>query len=113
MVRIFAIELRSQRFGFVLLEGASTLLDWGISGYRRNIPEVLRHKITSAADLFGPFLIVLRYDPTNRPNVSACFKVLEQESRRLSLPLEILTTSTIQKHFSLRGRRNKYEISQV
>src|SRR6185312_1650468 len=105
MVRIFAIELRSQRFGFVLLEEASTLLDWGISGYRRNVPEVLRHKITSAAELFAPFLIVLRY-PTNRPNVSACFEVLEQESRRLSLPLEILTTSAVREHFSSRGRHN-------
>ena len=112
-IRVLAIELRSQRFGFVLLEGHNTLLDWGICGYRRNISNILSRRLSTAASLFAPFLIVVRH--RNRPKVlrNASLELLEQEAQRFSLSLEVLTASAVQEHFERHGGRNKYEISRI
>jgi hypothetical protein len=115
--RVFVIDFRSQRFGFVLLEERGTLLDWGVCGYRTSVPKALRRKIAHVADQFAPFLIVSRRDvngaPARRALTNLYLDVLKCEAQRHACPLRLISASSVHEHFYNQGRRNKHEVSQV
>lgn len=108
--RILAVEIRSGRFGFVLLEPPATLLDWGMAGYRANVSEALRRKICNVAEQFGPSLMISRQNTTDKhQNI----EVMQQIARQYSIPVHFFHQSAVRDHFKVQGRTNKYEVAQL
>src|SRR5438876_11847581 len=60
--RILALDLHPRSFGYVVVEGLNTLLDWGVSGYRgkHGAADVLvRKRLRHLLDLWRPAALVL------------------------------------------------------
>jgi hypothetical protein len=115
--RVLAIELRVQRFGFVLWEHPGVLLDWGVSGYHTGVPEALDRKISYFADKFAPFYILCRERPGGGERQQILLKqrldVLRKQAEQQSILIRLISASTLRKHFQEQGRNNKYEVSQI
>jgi hypothetical protein len=114
--RVLAIELRVQRFGFVLLEHPGVLLDWGVSGYHASVPESLDRKITYFADKFAPLVVLCRERlvGTERQQflLNRRIDVLKEQAAKHSIPIRLVDAKVIRTHFQKQGRNNKYEVSQ-
>jgi hypothetical protein len=57
--RILAIDPYSRGFGFVVLEGATRLVDWGLKDTRRGTTEATLAKVGRLLDLYRPDLVAV------------------------------------------------------
>lgn len=117
--RILAIDLRSQLFGFAVLEGPATLLDFGRKRFRtshnRNNTVMVRKKIMALFNLYLPSVIVLKHtsgrrDRTLSGNKSALASI-KHEAELRSLELILLRRRDIYHAFQRSGYRSKDEIA--
>src|ERR1019366_2291299 len=71
--RILAVEIRPQKFGFVVFEGAKRLLDWGVSGYaspRNSVEATVTKRIGLLLSLYVPSVVIVsrRKNDTSKPD---------------------------------------------
>jgi hypothetical protein len=116
--RILAVEIRSGRFGFVLLEPPAALLDWGVAGYRANVSDALRRKICNVAEQFEPSLMISRQNTTSKRQkyhfwIARHIEVMQQVAQQYSIPVRFFDASAVRDHFRVQGRTNKYEVAQL
>lgn len=116
--RILAIDLRGQLFGFAVLEGSKTLLDWGRKPFRecaQNDGMAACRKITKLLAFFMPSIIVLKYacgrsdqEPTIKKNI---VEAIRREAESRSIELVVLKRKDI--HIAFRQSRgvSKYKIA--
>jgi len=59
--RVVALDLRSRKIGFAVMEGSRKLLDWGIKGCRthRDLAHVAQKRIAPVLTLFAPSVVIL------------------------------------------------------
>ena len=117
--RILAIDLRSQLFGFAILEGSATLLDFGrrffcTSGHRSGT-RIARKKIVALLDLFVPSVIVLkrtsgRSDRKLAANRGIC-GAIKREAEFRSLDLVLHNRRDICQAFRQFGNTSKDDIA--
>ena len=107
--RVLAIDLRMQRFGFVLLERPNMLLDWGVSGYHSSVSKALTRKIAQVAEQFGPSLILCRQTFEN----GKLLDTLKREALAHSISVHFVTPQAMHDHFAQCGRPNKYAVSEL
>jgi hypothetical protein len=108
--RIVAIDLRLQTLGFVVLEGAERVLDWGVKGLPGG-PNTERNRLSPKMDellaAYVPDAIVLR----RRIGVDAMLSELEATTKARRVILHFLTRRTVKSVFP--GRRNKDQIASA
>jgi len=68
-LRVLALDPMSRGFGFAVLEGQTTLVDWGIRNAANDKPRALLRKIKDLIGLYHPDVIVIedcRHDRSRR-----------------------------------------------
>src|SRR5262249_52669874 len=115
--RVLVIDMRTQRFGFVLLDASGVLIDWGICGYHTNVPDVLHRKLSRICAHYAPIRILVRHvkhrDPRGNELLNSYLRVLQKEAGLHLIPLRIINASEVREYFLAQGRNNKHEVAQV
>jgi hypothetical protein len=117
--RILAIDLRSQLFGFSVLEDPRTLLDCGRKPFRLSNPRpeatIVRKKIASLLTLFAPSAIIVKHtlgrndrEVMRRKEVIAA---IQKEAYMHAVELVFLTRKEIYQAFRQSCNTNKYKIA--
>jgi hypothetical protein len=117
--RILAIDLRSQLFGFAVLEGPQTLLDFGRRILRMTSAQdnalLVRKKIGRLITFFVPTVIVVKHtsgcndrELLKRKNTIA---VIKHEAELRSVELVRLKRRDIYQVFEQSGKTSKYKIA--
>lgn len=117
--RILAIDLRSQLFGFAVLEGPRTLLDFGRKLFRvtttRSNVVLLRKKIDWLITLFLPSVIVLKHTSGRKDQElvrrTDAIDVIKQEAALRSVKIAVLNRSCIYRAFGQSGNVSKYRVA--
>lgn len=119
--RILAIDLRSQQFGFVVLEGPGKLLDFG----RKVCPalgtetsaHMLKKRLIVLLTFFAPSVIVVKHtsgrgdlSPLNRKRA---FEIIAQEAAHRSIDVVALKRKDIRLVFQKSGHASKNKIAAV
>jgi hypothetical protein len=118
--RVLALDLRSGRAGFVVLEGPDKLLDWGVKGF---VPQdgplevTVCRRIVSLLGLHQPSVMVLRI-PSKRlarrnGRIKVIVKTLGREAKRRSVSLQFLCRQRVKKFFIGRGVTTKHGIASL
>jgi len=118
--RVLALDLRSGRAGFVVLEGLDKLLDWGVRSYTPRygpLEVTVSRRIASLLGLHQPSVMVLRL-PSNRlvkknDRIRVIVRTLRKEAKRRSVSLRLLRRQRIKKIFSAQGRATKHQIASL
>jgi hypothetical protein len=115
---VLALEIRPQKFGFVVFEGPARLLDWGVKSFR-GLPN--QHQIIAAkrigdlVRLYSPSVIVTRRRKGARQLARRVIRLpaslVRKEAHRDSIRLAVLSTRTIRQHFADLGFRTKHQIA--
>jgi hypothetical protein len=111
--KILALDVRSQRFGYVVVEGARVCaLDCGVRSVHRRIGY-----ISDLLRLYRPSAVVLRRLKTDgrrdSPGARKIMRVIRYESRRLGVPVEMVSDTTLKRFFREHGKQTKHEVAQL
>jgi hypothetical protein len=117
-LRVLALDVRSQKFGFVVFEGSSSLLDWGVSSYAPQygaIDVTVERRIVNLLEVFPPSVMVLRVPHADsgkrNARIRVVMKTLIKEARRRSISLRILGRERVRNFFIARGHETKQQIA--
>jgi hypothetical protein len=111
--RILAVDIRSRRFGYAVVEMPARLLDSGTT--RAAPPEIAPIRIASLCEMFRPSLIVLRKEAARHgrkyPRAVAVRRALRSEAARRCIPVVTLKKREVQNWFQQHGSIGKYAIA--
>jgi hypothetical protein len=119
--RILAIDLRSQLFGFAVLEGPRTLLDYGRKPCRADNTQdnamIVRKKVAALLAFYEPSVIVLKHASgrSDQPLLQSkeSMEGIKCEAKLRSLELVFLSRRDIHRVFRQSGNTSKYRIAAL
>jgi hypothetical protein len=116
--RLLALAIRSSKMGFVVFEGPTQLLDWGVRQFgARNRPLrlLVANRIEALLRIHRPLAVVARnrtfYSAAASRRFGIIMSSIRAETRRHSATFKILSTRQVQRHFALRGYVTKHGIA--
>ena len=112
-----ALEVRSGRFGFAVLQGTSHLLDWGVREYEAGTEgaQAAISKLSALVMLYAPSVVITRRTRRvahrSSKNAAQTLRRIEVESKRRALRLIVLDRRAVRKCFTGFGCKTKYEVA--
>ena len=117
--RIIALEIRTSKFGFAVLEGRDRLLDWGVRTFGEDVDSfesTLSDRFSTLFAFYDPAVIVIRdrelQFATKGKKIQMIIKTLKQAMQPSSAKLRVLTTSQIRDRFELGSSTTKHDIAK-
>jgi hypothetical protein len=118
-IRIVALDLRLQRFGFVVMEGHQQLLEWGTRTYRTsNLKDRIlfaQRRIVPLLTSFRPSVVVLNHvqglHGVRGPSHYRIVQAIEHEAAQRSAALVLIGRQEIRRAFRKAGEITKDEIA--
>ena len=120
--RILAIDVRRSRFGYVLFDGPTMLLDWGASAIPRRLhgratARMAQKRVATVLRNCGSTAVVLRRPRRIRTGINSTpgpiLKALFHETTSRSIPVQFVTREAIQDAFHGTGANTKEEIAEA
>ncbi len=110
---ILALDLHPGRFGYVVLEDSTELLDWGVRrNYRGSKPwrtVQIQRKLSALVSQWEPTLVVLNEVPRLSPQIQRIATVIRKEARHRKLPVRVVDKQKVKNAFGLGQQITKYE----
>ncbi len=118
--RLLALEIRSQKMGFVVFEGPTRLLDWGFRSHAYptcRLREVVAKRVRPLLFRYGPSAVVMRRDNHYSSQSPARLRIsvgtIRKEANRCGVEFRLLRTKS-RKHFFVQvGCATKYQVAQL
>ena len=118
--RLLALEIRSQKMGFVVFEGPTRLLDWGFRSHAhptRRLREVVAKRVRPLLFRYGPSAVVMRrdnhYSSQNPARLRISLGAIRKEANRCAVEFRLLRTKS-RKHFFVQvGCDAKHQVAQL
>lgn len=118
--RILAIALRSQRLGFVVVEGSVELIHWGMIFYKGNQDEKMTGAMKRAQTLFirfAPSHVAIERSSAekalNPENLQSFYLRVRKEASCRSIPVSMFTRSRVRNAYSDFDVHSKGEIAEL
>lgn len=110
--RVIAFDVRSQRVGYVVFEGARVLLDWGVKGFRGGVNTVhvpFDIKIARLLSEWQPHTVVLK-EPIGSHNVQRV-KAIQAQAESCGIKVHFIDLNAVTNAFP--PVTNKYERARL
>jgi hypothetical protein len=117
--RTLALEVRPTTFGFVVIEGVSTLLDWGVRRRRGTWPvKASFDMITDLIAVYHPRRIVLRRrrassSSGNHGAARRLLRMVRAEAQRRGIEMIMLNKHEVKSLFKAYGHTTKHGIASI
>lgn len=118
--RLLALEARSRRVGFVVFEGPTRLLDFGIrscSQPTQRLHEVVAKMMGPLLSHYNPYAVVMRsdnhYSSQNPERLRIATNAIRKEASRCGIELRLLGTKSRKKFFVQVGCNAKHQVAQL
>ena len=115
--RVLVVDIRARRFGYVVMEGPDKLLDWGVRTHSTGGGSVLSDGVLNLCKRFGPSLIVTRHvrqaDRRYRTRARAGIQEVRMTARRIPIPVQLVSSSSLVQYFSRGNKTSKYERARM
>ena len=117
--QILALEVRPQRIGFIVLQGVTRLLDWGVRTYGKqkdDAPSAGCAKVAVLLELYSPAVIVIRRRSAStapRKTISATVAKIAAEARRRSIPCRFVVATEVRRFFARYDGTTKHAIASL
>jgi len=115
-----AIDLRRSRFGYAVLDGSNTVLEWGsgemwADGKRRG--DFKNTRIRSVLRVSSPTTVVVRKSQyrgsLDSPLKDRLLRQIKRDAEEYSTPFTMISQAEIRRAFHLPKRGSKYKIASV
>lgn len=115
-LRVLGVSQSPRDYGFAILEGPATLVDWGVRGLGKQKRRESLAKLTALISWYKPDVIVVEAcqdDCRRGANVRARIRDLVILAKSLGIRVLQVTRSTVRKCFEPHRARTKEEIAKV
>src|SRR5437879_2155235 len=116
--RVLALDVRPRSFGYVVFEGPTLLLDWGVQSFRhgRNAVRIpLGTKIAALLEDFQPSVVVAKEPPSrkkvNRARTRKVLEVVRHKASLRGIRARVLRRRAASKLFGGEERLTKHQIA--
>lgn len=115
-----AIDLRRSRFGYAVLDGSNTVLEWGsgeiwADGKKRG--NFNNTRLRSALRVSSPTTVVVRMSQyrgsLDSPLKDRLLRQIKRDAEEYSIPVVMISQDEIRRAFHLPKRASKYKIAAV
>jgi len=115
-----AIDLRRSRFGYAVLDGSNTVLEWGsgeiwADGKKRG--DFKNTRLRSALRVSSPATVVVRKSQyrgsLDSPLKDRLLQQIKRDADGYSIPVVMISQAEIRRAFHLPKRASKYKIASV
>lgn len=120
MERVLALEVRPRKFGFVVFEGPTRLLDWGVKSYQGRGTyrrAILGKRISFLLKMYAPSVLVVRQGDSSprkaRRAILWAIKTIRAQANSKSNKLHSLNTREIWSFFAAHGCTTKHRIASL
>jgi hypothetical protein len=116
--RVLAVEIRSRKFGFAVLQGTD-LLDWGVRGFPAGAQglEAAIGRLVFLLRLYAPSTVTARRTRRVRDEsskrASRVLRRIRTELKRRSVPFIVIARHDVRKFFAGHGCRTKQQVAAV
>lgn len=117
---LLALDVRSQKLGFVVFEGPTKLLSWGTrdySGTGQRARDAVVKRINDLLDHDELSVLVIRKihvdAPTTAKHLQFIITTIREEAKRRSVKVHILSAAAVKKFFTQLGWKTKHEIAST
>lgn len=115
--RVLILNLRSWRFGYVILEGPHTLLDWGVKTYTEEKRSSLERRLNDLQSMFAPSIILVRkaveHNRVSQSILRPALRDLAAFAKRAFITMHLVDKSSLRGFFSRETKVNKYDIARM
>jgi len=115
--RALAIDPTSRGFGFAVLEGPGTLVDWGVRSVPRTPRKVAQGKLRELITLYRPDVLVVEDCTTpstrRRTRVRQLLDDLARMAKEAHLQTHRISVHQVHKLFAPKGRTTKHGIASA
>jgi hypothetical protein len=118
--RLLALEVRSGRIGFVVFEGPTRLLDWGVrscSHPTRRLQDVVAKRVRSLMFRYKPFAVVMRCENSFSSRTAKRLRIsvgaIRREANRCGVKLRLLKTQPRERFFVQLRCDTKHQVAQL
>jgi len=114
---VFSIYPNANGYGFVFMENARKLIDFGVTRINPINNTIVLNRIKKSINYFRPSIITT-VDPSGKSSrtgsrVRKLIKKIEHYAKVENLPLSIISRDNIRETFQIFGSVTKYDISQT
>ena len=115
--RILALDLHPGRFGYVVLEDSTELLDWGVRrNYRGPKPwrtVLIQKRLSSLLNQWEPSLVLMNEVARFSPQIRRIVTVIRKEARRRRLMVKLIGRAAVSGTFGEGRPIRKDEIASL
>jgi hypothetical protein len=112
--RLLALEIRSWKFGYALVEGTS-VLDWGVAWFPTGESSVAIRRLAFLLKIHAPYTVIARRTRrANHESSKSAAQVLRRigdDLKHRSMRFVVLARRDVRKFFVEQGCRNKHDIA--
>lgn len=108
--RVLALDIRSRKCGFVVLERSGQMLDWGVRNY--TLESTAAKRMSRLLDFYAPCVVILSQPKAVGHREPVCNAILREVASR-SIRVLILNRFSVKRIFTCDSRTNKYDIASV
>jgi hypothetical protein len=113
--RILAVEIRTDRLGYAVLETPERLVDFGAAWFE--VPGAARARIARVLRLCHPSLLVLRGGamryPRNLRKRRLVARIVCDEAKKFEIPIARITEHEFAAYFARHSCRDKYDVATI
>jgi hypothetical protein len=115
--RVLTLDLRSSRFGYVVFDGPSALLDWGTRTYKNEEHSSLEWRLKNLQTFFAPSVILARQITErhrfSQPTIRRTFQSLKVFAKRVLITVHLIDESKLRDFFSRETKVSKHDIARM
>jgi hypothetical protein len=116
--RVLALDVRPRSFGYVVFEGPTLLLDWGVQSFRNGANAVripLATKIAALLEDFQPAVVVAKEPPSrkkvNRARTRKVLELVRHKAGLRGIRTRVFKRRAASKPFGGEERMTKHKIA--
>jgi len=117
---LLALDVRTQRLGFVVFDGPSRLQGWGTRRYGgtgQRLRDPVATRINSLLNFYAPPVVVIRkpriHSLETSRRVGDVINTIRIEAKRRSANVHVVNAKTVKKFFTQSGLTSKDEIAPI
>jgi Holliday junction resolvasome RuvABC endonuclease subunit len=115
--RVLGIDPTPRGFGFVVLEGPTALIDWGVKSTRRNKGVNTLNKVSDMIRQYRPDVIILEdctgADSRRCERVELLIQSIQKLMAKIGVKCRTFSPSRIRKVFAPLGAETKHQIARA
>ncbi len=114
LIRAIALDVHSQRLGWVVLEGSERLVEWGTNALSYACPSQLHDRFRGLVDRFDPeLLIIKRYQTHGSSKAKQAVSALAEQALDLEVGVRRVSRGDVRDQYRSVDPFTKYEVARA